>query len=286
MVRTSGFHPDNMGSIPVGDVITAGSLVNQRFFYCCPILFQHCFRFYMKDNVRFYTRGLKDGIPVAAGYFAVAFSLGIVARNSGLSAFQGFLASLLNTASAGEYSLFASIREGVTYAELALSIFIINIRYFLMSCSLSQKFSSSFCVVHRFLTGFGITDEIFALSVSQKYYSPFYTYGVISIVFTSWAVASELGVCEGSVLIAGVVCAIWFAVFGMFLAVVIPPAKKDRILALCVFFSFLLSYLCGILPYVRNIGAGMRTVILTVTVSAVMALIKPLKDNEDIENEE
>lgn len=285
MVRTSGFHPDNMGSIPVGDVITAGSLLNQRFFYFYPVLPELYFRFYMKDKVHFYVKGLKDGIPVAAGYFAVAFSLGIVARNSGLSAFQGFLASLLNTASAGEYSLFASIREGVTYAELALSIFIINIRYFLMSCSLSQKFLPSVSVIHRFFTGFGITDEIFALSVSQKNFSPFYTYGVISLTVPSWSVATALGVCAGTVLPVRIVSALSVALFGMFLAIVIPPAKKDRVLALCVFSSFLLSYLCGVLPYIRNIGAGMRTVILTVTVSAVMALVKPLRNEENTQDE-
>ncbi|MCR5218666.1 AzlC family ABC transporter permease [Treponema sp.] len=240
----------------------------------------------MNDKAHFFAKGLKEGIPVASGYFAVAFSLGIVARNSGLSAFQGFLASLLNTASAGEYSLFESIREGVTYAELALSIFVINIRYFLMSCSLSQRFAPSVNILHRFFTGFGITDEIFALSVSQKNYSPFYTYGIIAIAVPAWSIATAIGVCAGTILPLRVVSALSVALFGMFLAIIIPPVKKDKAVAACVISSFVLSYLSSVLPYVRTISGGMRTVVLTLVISAVMAFISPLRDSQGASDEE
>lgn len=234
----------------------------------------------MNNNAHFFLKGLKEGIPVASGYFAVAFSLGIVARNSGLSAFQGFLASFFNLASAGEFSLFEAIKEGVTYLELALAIFVINIRYFLMSCSLSQRFSSSAKLRHRFFTGFGITDEIFALSVSQKNFNPFYVYGVIAIANPAWSIATAIGVCAGTILPVRVVSALSVALFGMFIAIIIPAAKKELSVAFCVVLSFILSYLSEILPFVKSISSGMKTVILTLSISALMALIKPLKDSK------
>ena len=120
------------------------------------------------NNKSAFLNGFAAGIPIGLGYFAVSFSLGIVARRAGLSPFQGFISSFLNRASAGEYALYTAAEQLATYIEVALIIFVVNARYMLMSCALSQRFSEDTSVIHRFLVAFGITDEIFGISIAQK----------------------------------------------------------------------------------------------------------------------
>ena len=120
----------------------------------------------MKNKSPF-LNGIAAGIPVGLGYFAVSFSLGIVARKAGLDPVQGFVASFFNLASAGEYALFTSIEQLVSYIEVALITFVVNARYLLMSCALSQKFSPETPFIHRLFVAFGITDEIFGISIAQ-----------------------------------------------------------------------------------------------------------------------
>lgn len=238
----------------------------------------------MKKNV--FLQGIRDGIPIGLGYFAVAFSLGIVAQNAGLSAFQGFIASFFNVASAGEYALFTAIKEGVTYLEVALITFIVNARYLLMSCALSQRFNPETKFIHRFFVGFGITDEIFGISIAQKgFLNPWYNYGAIFISVPLWSIGTSLGILAGNFLDAKIVSALSVALYGMFLAIIIPPAKKNLVIAIAVIVSFICSYLCGILPLIKNLSDGTRTIILTVIISSVIAIVKPVKD-EDMENSE
>ena len=152
----------------------------------------------MNRNKNAFFNGVRDGIPIALGYFAVAFSLGIVARRAGLSPIQGFLSSLLNHASAGEYAEFTVIMANAPYVEMAFVILITNIRYLLMSCALSQKFNANTPLLHRFMVGFGITDEIFGISISRAgNLNPWYSYGAIFIACqrtkcsTVWHVLSD-----------------------------------------------------------------------------------------------
>ncbi len=236
----------------------------------------------MKKNVFF--EGFRDGIPIGLGYFAVAFSLGIVAQNAGLTPIQGFIASFLNVASAGEYALFTSIQAGVSYAEVAIITLVVNARYLLMSCSLSQKFSTETPMIHRFLVGFGITDEIFGISVAREgKLNPLYNYGAIAISVPLWSLGTSLGIIAGNFLPARIVSALSVALYGMFLAIIIPPAKKDLIIAAAVAISFGASFACSKLPYIRELSGGTRTIILTIVIAAIAALIKPVKD-EDSEN--
>ena len=128
-----------------------------------------------------------DSIPIALAYFAVAFSLGIMARKAGLTPFQGFLSSMLNHASAGEYAEFTVIEAGAPYIEMALVILITNARYLLMSCALSQRFAPDAPLIHRVLVGFGITDEIFGISIARPgNVNPFYTYGAMALALPAW----------------------------------------------------------------------------------------------------
>ena len=196
-------------------------------------------------------RGMRDGVPIGLGYLAVAFSLGIAARNAGLNAFQGFLVSLLNNASAGEYAGFTTIAADASYLEIAVVTLIANARYLLMSCSLSQKFAPGTPMRHRLLVGYDVTDELFGLAIScDGWLDPYYMYGAILVAAPSWAVGTALGVVVGNLLPARVVSALSVALYGMFLAIIIPPARKNKVVAALVLLSFALSFACGRLPLV------------------------------------
>ena len=142
-------------------------------------------------------RGMRDGVPIGLGYLAVAFSLGIAARNAGLNAFQGFLVSLLNNASAGEYAGFTTIAADASYLEIAVVTLIANARYLLMSCSLSQKFAPGTPMRHRLLVGYDVTDELFGLAIScDGWLDPYYMYGAIlvaALVLLSFALSFACG---------------------------------------------------------------------------------------------
>lgn len=230
--------------------------------------------------------GFRDGIPIGLGYFAVAFSLGIVARKAGLNSFQGFIASFFNVASAGENVLFTAIIDGATYIEVALFTLVVNARYFLMSCSLSQKFSQNTKFFHRFLVGFAVTDEIFGITISRKgTIEPEYNYGAMLIAIPLWSLGTSLGIIAGNIMPPRAVSALSVALYGMFLAIIIPPAKKNLIIAIGVIVSFITSYICGIIPFVKDIKPGTRTIILTIIISAILALIKPVKDSSEEKTE-
>lgn len=225
--------------------------------------------------------GFRDGIPIGLGYFAVSFSLGVAARNSGLNAFQGFLASLLNNASAGEYAGFTVIDADAPYLEIILMTLIANARYLLMSCALSQKFSSETPLIHRLLIGFDVTDEIFGITIARPgNLNPCYTYGAILIAMPCWAIGTALGVTAGNLLPLRVVSALSVALFGMFLAVIIPPARKDKIVAFLIPMCFLASFAAGKLPGISQLSDGSRTILLTVALSVAAALLFPVKDEE------
>lgn len=227
-------------------------------------------------------KGIRDGIPIGLGYIAVSFSLGVAAKKIGLTAFQGFLASFLNNASAGEYAGFTVIAANGTYFEMALMTLIANARYLLMSCALSQRFSPDTPLYHRLLIGYDITDEIFGVTISHPgYVQPFYTYGVILVALPSWAGGTALGVIAGSVLPTRVVSALSVALFGMFLAVIVPPARHNRTVAALVLISFAASFFTQKLPLTAGLSAGTRTIILTVLIAGLAAAFCPVNPKEE-----
>lgn len=220
--------------------------------------------------------GLREGIPIMLGYLSVGFTLGIAARNSGLTAFQATVTSLLMNASAGEFAGFTAIAEKAGYLEAAVMILIINARYFLMSCSLSQKLPSGLTVIHRFIMGYDITDELFGAAISKKgKINPWYFYGLMMISIPGWASGTCLGVLAGTLLPPDLISAFSMGIYGMFIAVVIPPAGKSRSLLVFILAVAAASYLLTVLPFTRDISSGMRTMILTVFMSAGAALFAP-----------
>jgi len=230
-----------------------------------------------KENTACFRRGIRHGIPICLGYFAVSIALGISARAAGMNAVQATLSSILMNASAGEYAAFTMIGSGVSYLQAAVMVAVANARYLLMSCALSQKLSPKTSLVHRLLIGFYVTDEIFAVSVSGKdFLNPFYTYGVISVAAPGWALGTLLGVILGSVLPLRLVSALGVGLFGMFLAIIIPPARKSRVVAGVVLLSFAASGLSSVLPAVSSVPEGTRIIVLTVLISAGAALLFPV----------
>lgn len=239
------------------------------------------YSFRTKTNKTALRQGFRDGIPIGLGYFAVSFSLGIVARNAGLSPFQGFLASALCSASAGEYAGFTLIAAMGTFLEIAVITFITNARYLLMSCALSQKAEPQMPLRHRLLTSFYITDELFAISIARPgYLNPYYTYGAILVASPCWAFGTALGVIAGNLMPLRLVSAFSVALYGMFLAVIIPPARKEKVIAGLILISFAASFCAAELPFISDISDGTRTIILTVVISAAAAILFPKKTDE------
>lgn len=224
-------------------------------------------------------RGARDGLPIGLGYFAVAFSLGITAKAAGLSPAQGFLASFLNHASAGEYALFSLIAAHAAYWEVAAVIFVTNMRYLLMSAALSQKLRDDTSLLHRFLLGFGITDEIFGLGVAYPgKVRPAYLYSAFLIAALFWSSGTACGIVAGNILPANVVSALSVAIYGMFLAIIIPPARRDRVIAVLVAVAFACSFAFSVLPLVKTLSGGMRTILLTVAISSAAAVLHPVRE--------
>ncbi|MGN0438332.1 MAG: AzlC family ABC transporter permease [Lachnospiraceae bacterium] len=229
-----------------------------------------------------FIEGFRDGIPIGLGYFAVAFSLGIIARDAGMSGIQGFFASLFTIASAGEYVGFSLMKERVGLIALAFAMLVTNARYILMSCALSQHFSPETKLGHRFLVALGVTDEIFGISIARKgWLNPYYNYGAIVASVPLWAIGTSCGIIAGNILPIQIVSALSVALYGMFLAIIIPPSKENRIIGVLVIICFCASYLCSRLPVISSWASGNRTILLTVMISAVVAVLFPVKEMEN-----
>lgn len=228
-----------------------------------------------------FLHGMRDAIPIGLGYFAVGFSVGIAAKNIGMTAWQGFFMSMLNNASAGEYAGIAAMRSASTYIALALLILITNARYLLMSTALSQKLPPDLPLYHRLLIGFDVTDELFGIAISRPgYIHPFYMYGAYVVAIPGWSAGTGIGVAAGNLLPAQVVTALSAAIFGMFIAVIIPPGRKDKKILLIVLISFAASSLFSVLPYVSQISESIRIIILTLIISISAAVISPVPEEE------
>lgn len=225
---------------------------------------------------------MSHGIPIALGYLSVSFGFGIAAAKCGLSVFAASIISASNLTSAGQAAGIDIIAAGGTIIEMILVQLTINIRYSLMAISLSQKLDKSFTFSHRLAASYGITDEIFAVCSSQKEpLTPSYMYGMIFIAFVGWVSGTAMGVSAGQMLPVSVSSAMGIVLYGMFLAIIIPPAKKQR----SVLFAVLLA--AGISVLIRYvftmISGGFAVMISAIAASALAALIFPVKCEEGAE---
>ena len=227
-----------------------------------------------------FSNGMRDGIPIATGYFAVAFTLGIAAKNAGFTPLQAMIVSMTNNASAGEYAGFTLISQNAGYLELALMMLVANARYLLMSCALSQKLDAGTSLLHRMLIGYDVTDEIFGICINAPgKLNPFYAYGAFAVAIPGWAIGTYLGVLMGNVLPANVVSALSVGLYGMFIAIIVPPARQNKLLAGLIVISMLASLLFSILPLLSEVPSGTATLILTIVISATAAILFPVKED-------
>ena len=229
-----------------------------------------------KSDSQAFREGFRDGIPIGLGYFAVAFALGVAARSAGLNPPQGFIASITCLASAGQYAGFTVIAARAPYFEIAVITLVANARYLLMSTALSQKIDPQRKAIHRFGVAWFVTVETFAIEPRQKgHLNPFYTYGAGAFAAPMWAAGTALGIMAGNLMPARIVSALSVALFGMFLAVIIPPARKDRIILGLVAASFAASYAASKLPWIRSLSSGTRIIVLTVILAGAAAVLFP-----------
>ena len=230
------------------------------------------------ENLLQFRRGLRHGVPIALGYFAVAFTLGIAARGAGLTAFEAALNSFLIHASAGEYAGITLIAACAGYFEVAVMEAVANARYLLMSCALSQKLNEDTPLWQRVLLGFGITDEVFGISVAANPLNPVYSFGAMAIAIPAWSLGSACGVMLGNILPARAVSALGVGLYGMFIAIIIPTARRNGVVAALIAISFALSFLLDRLPMFDFLSSGMRTILLTVVISLGAAILFPIKE--------
>jgi predicted branched-subunit amino acid permease len=236
------------------------------------------------DNAIAFRKGLRDGMPIALGYFAVAFSLGFMAKKCTLTPVQGFIGSFFTRASAGEYGVYSLVVQDAGYLSVVAMSLITNLRYLLMSTALTQKFSPETSFIKRILTGCCVTDEIFGISIAYPgYLNPAYTFGAFAISTPLWALGTMTGIIAGSVLPMRIVSALSVALYGMFIAIIVPPSKKDKAVCAAVAASFLLSWLARNVGFVKNLGlsSGSITIILTILISAAAAVIKPAAEDKE-----
>ena len=229
-----------------------------------------------------FMEGVHDGVPIALGYFVVAFTLGILAKTAGLTAWQGFVTSAVNIASAGEYAGFTVIAANAPYLEIAVLTLVANARYFLMSAALTQRFSPETPLLHRLAVSFGVTDEIFGITVARGgMVHPYYNYGALAISVPAWSAGTSAGILAGGVLPAAAVSALSVALYGMFVWVILPPAKKSRPIAGMVLLSFVLSLAATYAPVTGQLSGGTRTILLTLLIAGVGAALFPIAQEKE-----
>lgn len=234
----------------------------------------------MRENNNF-REGLRNGIPICLGYFSVSFAFGIFAVSNGLSILETLLISMTNVTSAGQLAAVPIITGGGTLIELAVSMFVINLRYALMSVSLSQKLGKSVRMADRFLIAFVNTDEVFAVaSAKSGLVGRYYLFGLILTPYLGWSAGTLLGAVAGNILPAIVVSALGVAIYGMFLAIIIPPAKKSRATALCILLAVALSCAFFYIPALQAVPSGFVVILCAVAASALFAAVAPVAEQE------
>lgn len=237
----------------------------------------------MKGKNSIFLNGIKDGIPICLGYLSVSFAFGIFSVGSGLSVLETVLISMTNVTSAGQLAAVPIIAGGGSLFELAMTQFVINLRYSLMSVSLSQKLGPSVRTIDRFLVAFVNTDEVFAVASGKDgELDRKYLYGLIITPYLGWSTGTLLGAVAGNILPEIVVSALGIAIYGMFIAIIIPPAKKSRPTALCILFAMALSCVFKYLPALKAVPSGFVIIICAVAASVLFALVAPVPQEKEV----
>lgn len=240
-----------------------------------------------KENRILLKKGFKLGIPIGIGYFSVSFAFGMMAVASGLSPLLALLISMTNLTSAGQFAGLQVMTAAGGYIEMALTMLMINARYFLMSLSLSQKVSKSLTSIQRALMSFCVTDEIFAVaSMEQGEVTGWYWLGLMSMPYLGWSGGTLAGALVSGLLPSSLQDALGIALYGMFIAIIIPAAKHSKPIIMTILIAVGVSCVLYYVPIFSQISSGFAVIIVTIMAAGIMAYIAPIKDEEDQEEEQ
>ena len=233
-----------------------------------------------------FRQGLVGGIPIALGYIPVSFGFGILAAAGGLTPLIATIISLTNVTSAGQLAGLDILLAAGSLIEMMTAEFVINIRYGLMSISLTQKLDSTFGTFQRLLCGFAMTDEIFAVAYSQEgLIGTKYFYGLALLPLIGWNAGTLLGATAGDFLPASVQSAMGIVLYAMFLAIILPPATKDKAIAVCVCASALFSVALRVIPALSGISSGFAVVVCALAAALLASFLFPVKDETEGDGE-
>lgn len=230
-------------------------------------------------NTQELKEGIRDGFPICLGYLSVSMAFGLTAVKEGIPIWAAVLMSLSNVTSAGQFAGVNLILAQSSYIELMITTFIINIRYFLMSISVSQKVEARFGIKERLVTSFGITDEVFAVSMqrrSELTYS--YMLGLIATPIAGWTLGTLIGAVATTLLPAALTDAMGIMLYGMFIAIIVPPAREHKNVLFAVALAIAASYAFAYIPALSEVSGGWSVIIITVVVSAIAAWLFPVKE--------
>lgn len=230
-------------------------------------------------NMKEFREGIRDGLPICLGYISVSMAFGLTAVKSGMPIWSAILISLTNLTSAGQFAGTNLLLAQSSYIELIITTFIINIRYFLMSLSVSQKVDKDFGLKERLIASFGVTDEVFAVSMQRRSDLTFpYMLGLILTPILGWTGGTILGAVATSLLPESLTDAMGIALYGMFIAIIVPPAREQKSVLIAVLLAIAASYAFTYLPLLSSFSGGWSVIIITVAVSAFAAYFFPVPE--------
>ncbi len=228
-----------------------------------------------------FTDGLKDGIPIALGYFSVSMAFGLTAAMLGFPAWLAVILSLTNVTSAGQAATVQIMASSGALMEIAVTTLIINMRYFLMSLSVSQKADRKMSLIQRMAVSFGITDEVFAVSMQRKKsLTALYMAGLILLPVIGWTSGTLAGAVATNILPREISAAMGIALYGMFIAIIIPPSRENRNVLFTVLMAIAGGIIFAYMPVLKNISSGWTTIIITILASSIAATLMPLKEED------
>lgn len=227
-----------------------------------------------------YTRGLKAGIPIALGYLSVSFTFGIIAISYGLSWWQTLIISMTTVTSAGQFAGIGIMLHPGQYFQMLISQITINIRYSFMSISVGQKADERFTGLSRWILGFMMTDEIFAVATQEESVSRSFFAGLATLPYLGWSVGTLLGAILGSILPDRLMSALSLAIYGMFVAIVVPEMKKSRPVLIVVVLAMLLSCAFHYMPFLSSISSGITITIVAISAAVVGAILFPVDEEK------
>lgn len=228
-----------------------------------------------------FKRGLKSGIPIGLGYLSVSFTFGIIAVGYGLHWWQAVLISMLTVTSAGQFAGIGTMMLPGQYLEMLISQITINVRYSFMGVSLSQKTSPRFKRMYRWILGFMMTDEIFGVASQEKEVTPRFFAGLSVIPYVGWSLGTLVGAILGNILPEAILVAMNLAIYGMFVAIVVPVMRKNRAVVVAVAFAIAFSCAFRYAPILKEVSSGLAVSICAILAAIICAVLFPRKGDED-----